>query len=86
MVLTSWSWVWLTFMLVFLVAPMSYGWRYRGWGPPVPTYVQRERAARGDPFQGRLPHTHITWGYGGDLVWMFLVILLFWAVMAFWWR
>jgi hypothetical protein len=44
--------LWLVFLFMFLVAPLGYGWGYRGWGPPYPRYVQRRRAtqaAGGDP-------------------------------------
>ena len=82
----SWWWIWLAFMLVLLVTPASYGWGYRGWGPPIPTYWQRQRVARGYPFGGRSPHTHTTWGYGGDFIWMFLFIFALWALWGMWWR
>jgi hypothetical protein len=86
MLISWWWWVWLACMFVFLVTPMGYGWGYRGWGPPVPSYMQRLRTARGDPFGGRSPYNHTTWGYGGDLIWMFVFVLAFFAVGGFWWR
>jgi hypothetical protein len=83
MIYSAW-WIWLAFMFVLLVTPASYGWGYRGWGPPLPSYVQRQRVARGYPFAGRPPHTHTTWGYGGDLIWALVFILALWALGWIW--
>ena len=69
-------WLWMGFMVLFLVAPMSYGWAYRGWGPPFPRFVQRQRVASGLPFAGRAPHHHCSWGVGGDLIWVALMIAM----------
>jgi hypothetical protein len=38
-----WWWIWIGFMFLFFVSPVSYGWGYRGWGPPYPSYVQERR-------------------------------------------
>ena len=86
MMVHSWWLVWFVFMLFFIMSPVGYGWGYRGWGPPYPRYVQRRRAA--EATAGGVPGSfnHHSWGWGGDLVWMMLVIWVFWAGMAFWWR
>lgn len=75
--------IWLIFMLMFLVAPLGYGWGYRGWGMAYPSYVQRRRALRvgGDPSQ----RDHLAWGRSGDLVWLGLFIAFIWAISAFVW-
>ncbi len=75
--------IWLIFMFMFLVAPVGYGWGYRGWGMAYPRYVQRRRALRvgGDP----APRDHLAWGRAGDLVWIGLFAAFIWAVSAFVW-
>jgi hypothetical protein len=76
--------LWLVFLLMFLVAPLGYGWGYRGWGPPYPRYVQRRRAVQvgtGDPSS----INHQAWGRAGDLVWLGLIVAMVWAVSAFVW-
>ncbi|MHB8874992.1 MAG: hypothetical protein ACYC8T_15010 [Myxococcaceae bacterium] len=73
-------------MLLFLVPPVGYGWGYRGWGAPYPSYVQRRRgrqaaSANGDPST----FDHQSWGWAGDFVWTVLLIGSIWAVSALWW-
>jgi len=29
-------WLWIAFMFLFFVGPVSYGWGYRKWGAPYP--------------------------------------------------
>lgn len=36
-----WFWFWTFFVIVFVLIPLSYGWGYRGWGPP---YFRRTRS------------------------------------------
>jgi hypothetical protein len=31
-------------------------------------------------------YDHHAWGWGGDLVWMLLLIGMFWACYGIWWR
>jgi hypothetical protein len=76
--------VWWLFMLFFLMAPMGYGWGYRGWGPPYPSYVQRRRAERSTAVAGSFDH--YSWSWGGDLLWMGLFFAVMWAASTFWWR
>ena len=77
-------WIWIVFLVVFLVSPISYGWAYRGWGPPYPSYFQRRR---GERFAGTggLAFDHNAWGWAGDFVW---AALLLWVLFAFFvpWR
>lgn len=74
--------LWLVFLFLFLVAPLGYGWGYRGWGPPYPRYVQRRRALRVGA-NGPSPFDHQAWGRAGDLVWLGLIIAMIWACAAF---
>jgi hypothetical protein len=76
--------IWFAFMFMFLLAPIGYGWGYRGWGVPYPSYVQRRRAQlagnRGTAFD------HQAWGRGGDIVWLVIIVGSVWALSAVWWR
>jgi hypothetical protein len=81
----SWWLLWMLFMFVFLLTPIGYGWGYRGWGAPYPSYIQRRRAQRADA-SGFIPHNHLAWGAGGDLLWMVLCIGFFWVCLAMWWH
>lgn len=76
--------IWLVFLFMFLVAPMGYGWGYRGWGMPYPRYIQRRRAMRVG-MNGPSPLDHQAWGRAGDLVWLGLIIAAIWAFSAFVW-
>ena len=79
--------MWMIFMFLFLVPPIGYGWGYRGWGPPYPRYIQRRRgeqaAATGGPATS---FDHHSWGYGGDVLWLGLLIGVLWACSTLWWR
>ncbi len=75
--------LWLAFVFLFLVAPLGYGWRYRGWGPPYPRYVQRRRALREGTNSSSLLEQQQAWGRAGDLVWVGLIIAMIWAIAAF---
>lgn len=74
-------------MFLFLFLPVSYGWGYRGWGPPYPRYLQRRRAEQapaGTP--GTVALDHHAWGWRGDAMWMFLLVALLWGIAVFtWW-
>jgi hypothetical protein len=82
--LGSWWLLWIMFMLFFV--PTGYGWGYRGWGPPYPSYVQRRRGARAAAAGGDSTFNHRAWGLGGDFVWLMLLVVLFWSLSAFWRR
>jgi len=78
--MTSTLWyVWMAFMVVFLVSPLGYGWSYRGWGPPLPRYIQRRRAIRASFTDVAAASRHQAWGRGGDFVWVVLLIGSSWA-------
>ena len=84
--MSSWWFMWILFLFVFLVPPIGYGWGYRGWGPPYPRYIQRRRGQRALAADGTAPFNHHSWGWGGDVVWATILIALLWASFAFWWR
>ena len=84
--LISWWRLWMVFMVVLLVPAIGYGWGYRGWGLPYPTYFQRRRAQRAAAANGFGPFDHHSWGWRGDFVWVVLLIGTFWAVTAIWRR
>ncbi len=83
--LSSWWFWWMLFMFFLLITPVSYGWGYRGWGPPYPSYFQRQRhlsyASRGAAGD----FNHYSWGWGGDLVWVILFFGAVWVTTALWW-
>ena len=82
----SWWWLWMLFMFLFLASPIGYGWGYRGWGVPYPRYIQRRRGERAATTGGATTFNHQSWGWGGDFVWMVLLIGVMWACAALWWR
>ena len=82
----TWWWLWLLFMFVFILSPMSYGWGYRRWGPPYPRYMQRRRGERAARDVGGVPFDHHAWGWGGDFIWIVLILWIFWFGTALWWR
>jgi hypothetical protein len=84
--LVTWWWIWLAVMLVFFITPMGYGWGYRGWGPPYPSYIQRRRHERASAGGAVASRDHYAWGWGGDLLWMLFLIEMIWVITAFWWR
>jgi len=84
--MSVWWFFWLIGMFFFLAAPIGYGWGYRGWGPPYPRYFQRLRAQRAAASGGSESFNHHAWGWGGDLVWIVLLIEIIWVAMVFLWR
>ncbi len=83
--MASWWWMWMFFMLVFLVPPLGYGWGYRGWGPPYPSYIQRRRGQRAAAMDAPSSFNHHSWSWGGDVIWGVLLVGLLWGASA-WWR
>ena len=90
---TRW-WMWVAF-LGLVVLPSLYGWRFRSWGPPLPTYLQRRRAARATaagPTAGAVDTSnaaafdHHAWGWGGDVLWLMLIAWLMWTFGFFFLR
>jgi len=83
--LFSWWFLWLIFMILCFASPVSYGWGYRGWGPPYPSYVQRRRMERA-ALANDSTFNHQAWGRSGDAVWLLFAVGMFWASTALWWR
>ena len=77
-----WWILWLVFML-FMLMPVGYGWGYRGWGPPVPTYIQRRRVQQAAS-SGSTGFNHAAWGWRGDLLWVFMAVEVFWLFWLVW--
>ena len=86
--ISSWWLMWWVFMLFVLIPPVGYGWGYRRWGPPYPSYFQRRRAERigASTAPASLPFDHYSWSWGGDLLWIGFMIAMVWAMSVFWWR
>ena len=82
----NWWWIWVAFMFFFCIAPLGYGSAYRGWGTPYPSYVQRRRYERATVGGVSTSYNHYAWGWGGDFIWMMVLVGLLWAASAFWWR
>lgn len=88
MMMTSWWFMWMAFMFLFLVSPVTYGWGYRRWGAPYPRYIQRRRGLRAAAIadaKGPKPN-HQSWGWGGDFIWVVLLIGGGWAFAGLWLR
>jgi hypothetical protein len=85
MVFGSFGYWWLVVLFFMLVAPIGYGWGYRGWGPPYPSYFQRRSDLRTSS-NGDQRIDHYAWGWGGDLFWLVSLFWIAWAVTAFWSR
>ena len=85
MMMGTWWWIWIAFMFLFLVPPIGYVWGYRGWGAPYPSYIQRRRGQAANA-GGAAQFDHYAWGWGGDFVWMILLVGMVCAVFGMWWR
>ena len=81
----SWWLLWMVFMFILLLPPIGYGWGYRGWGPPVPRYLQHRRAQQAAT-TGDASRDHHAWGRGGDFVWLIVIIGMIWAFCGLLWR
>ena len=84
--LSSWWLLWIAFMFMFTAGPVGYGWGYRRWGPPYPSYVQRRRGQRAAASGATPGFDHEAWGMGGDLVWIVMGVGIFWALAVIWSR
>ncbi len=82
----SWWLLWMVFMFFLLVPPVGYGWGYRRWGPPYPRYIQRRRHQQAAVLGSTSTFDHHAWGWGGDFVWMVMLVGMFWAFGALWWH
>jgi hypothetical protein len=81
----SWWIVWVV-MFMFLVPPIGYGWGYRGWGPPYPSYYQRRRHQQALAMNGPSGYDHYSWSWGGDLIWLMFMVGACWAIALLWHR
>jgi hypothetical protein len=68
----SWWWLWALFM-VFLLIPTGYGWGYRGWGPPYPSYYRQRRGFAAT-------HPSAAWGWFADVLWICFAVELVWLM------
>ncbi len=82
----TWWWLWMVFLVVILLTPVSYGWGYRRWGPPYPRYMQRRRSERAVQANQGAPFDHYAWGWAGDFLWIMFFVWIFWLVAALWRR
>jgi hypothetical protein len=82
--MSSWWFLWMAVMFMLLVPPLGYGWGYRGWGPPYPSYLQRRRRERAIAANSVGGVDHYAWGWGGDLMWILVLVGTFWAVTLLW--
>ncbi len=72
-------------MLVFFL-PVGYGWGYRGWGVPYPSYVQRRRMQRASSAGRLTAFNHQAWGRGGDFIWGLFFFEILIVTGVFFWR
>ena len=85
-----WFWWWLLFVVLLLVIPLSYGWGYRGWGAPYPSYYQRRRTPTGaravDPdtvvVEDPDAEEAAAWGVLADILWVLAIVALVWLVLG----
>lgn len=78
-----WFWMFVMFMLFM---PVGYGWGYRGWGAPVPSYVQRQRMEAATRAGHPAARNHLAWCRGGDCIWALLAVELILLIALFVWR
>lgn len=63
--------------------PIGYGWGYRSWGPPYPRYLQNRRHRKMLAANTEISERHLSWGWGGDFIWVISTIWLFGAILYF---
>ena len=78
-------WFWLAMMLIFFM-PVGYGWGYRGWGAPYPSYVQRRRMQLATSNGSVGAFNHQAWGRTGDFIWGLMIFDVIFFVLVFWRR
>lgn len=77
-----WFWWWLVFLVLLFALPVTYGWGYRRWGPPYPSWWAARRARR-RPVGAAAPAPEpVGWGALADLMWLVLLVALVWFVVA----
>lgn len=69
-----WFLLWVVFVVLLFALPLGYGWGYRRWGPPYPSWTAaaREQRARG----------MATWGFIADLVWVVFLVAIIWLIIG----
>lgn len=93
-----WFWWWLTFVVLLLLIPLAYGWGYRGWGAPYPSYYTRANTGYGDPAVDPAGDPTVDpevdpeleaeareaagWGLLADMLWVVLVVALVWLFVG----
>ncbi len=75
-------WLWVAFLFFLLLAPIGYGWGYRGWGAPMPRYVQRRRSQNAKIAGSNTAFDHQSWGWGGDVLWALMFVWAIWALFT----
>lgn len=76
-------WLWMA-MFIVLVPGIAYFWGHRGWGAPYPRIIQRRRAQQAASSNASATFNHLSWGWGGDLVWAIILGGLAWSLIAVW--
>jgi hypothetical protein len=78
-------WFWLVLALVVFL-PTGYGWGYRGWGAPYPSYLQRRRMQIAMNAGSSRGFDHLAWGRGGDFIWALVLFDVVFFGALFLWR
>lgn len=91
-------WAWFAIVVFLILLPLTYGWGYRGWGPPYPRYYYRRRSVRDSSGRRLLDEEALRpvlvedqpeepeprgWGLFADLVWLAVIGAIIWAIVAF---
>ncbi|MGY2079905.1 hypothetical protein [Modestobacter sp. SYSU DS0657] len=83
-----WLWLWFLFVVLLFLIPLAYGWGYRGWGAPYPSYYRARRHgatsadAAVDPAEDPTLVEERSWGLLADVLWVVLVVAMVWLVVA----
>ena len=77
-------WFWIVLALVVFL-PMGYGWGYRGWGAPYPSYYQRRRMEYATRSGAPSGFDHLAWGRAGDFIWALIFCdIVFFTFLIVW--
>jgi hypothetical protein len=82
----SYAWWFWMFVMFMVFMPVGYGWGYRGWGAPIPSYLQRRRMEAASAAGHPEARKHLAWGWRGDFIWVLLAIELILLIALFVWR
>jgi hypothetical protein len=80
-----WLLFWILFVVFLFVVPLGYGWGYRGWGPPYPSYYQRRRRAAARDALADADAERQQWGVVADLLWVVVLVAIVWLLIALAW-